>query len=61
MGDTGTVPKFTSRNESVATVSSDGVVKGVNSGVTYVDVKIGNIHKSYRIEVYAKRYVQDCK
>lgn len=53
-GDTGTVPEFTSRNESVATVSSDGVVKGVNSGVTYVDVKIGNIHKSYRIEVYAK-------
>ena len=54
LGDTGTVPEFTSRNESVATVSSDGVVKGVNSGVTYVDVKIGNIHKSYRIEVYAK-------
>ena len=54
LGDTGTVPEFTSRNESVATVSGDGIVKGVNSGVTYVDVKIGNIHKSYRIEVYAK-------
>ena len=27
LGDTGTVPEFTSRNESVATVSSDGTAR----------------------------------
>lgn len=53
-GLSGIVPAYTSRNTSVATVSPDGTIKGVRSGVTYIDVKIGEYNFYYRVEVAAK-------
>ncbi len=51
----GTVkPQYTSRNELVATVAQDGMVTGVNSGVTAVDAKIGSYYFTFRAEVAAK-------
>lgn len=46
--------EFFTRNSSVATVTPEGVVKGINPGVTYVDVHIGTMNFSYRVEVAAK-------
>lgn len=53
-GITGLIPEYSSRNPEVATVATDGTIKGVKSGVTYVDAKVGNIVFSYRVEVAAK-------
>lgn len=53
-GETGSAPVYTSRNSKIAKVSADGIVKGKKSGVTYIDVEIGTLHQSYRVEVYAK-------
>lgn len=52
-GAEGITPKYTSRNRKIATVKSDGTVKGVRSGVTYIDVNIGDYTRSLRIEVSA--------
>lgn len=52
-GAEGITPQYTSRNRKIATVKSDGTVKGVRSGVTYIDVKLGDYTKSFRIEVSA--------
>lgn len=46
-------PVYTSRNKSIATVEADGTVLAKKSGVTYVDVRIGNYSFSYRVEVAA--------
>ncbi len=46
-------PKFTSRDTSKCTVALDGTITGRGSGVTYVDVKIGTMTYSYRVEVAA--------
>lgn len=46
-------PTYTSRNKSIATVEADGTITAKKSGVTYVDVQIGNYSFSYRVEVSA--------
>ena len=48
------IPLYSIRNKNVATVKSDGTIKGKKSGVTYLDVKIGSCTFSYRVEVAAK-------
>lgn len=48
------VPTYSSRNEQIATVSDNGEVTGISSGVTYIDVKLGNMHFSYRVEIAAE-------
>lgn len=53
-GIDGLTPVYSSRNKSVAAVDSDGTITGRKAGVTYIDVKIGNMYFSYRIEVAAK-------
>lgn len=53
-GIDGLTPTYISRNPEVATVATDGTIKGIKSGVTYVDAKVGNIVFSYRVEVAAK-------
>lgn len=53
-GIDGMTPLFSSRNSNIATVTADGVVTGINSGVTYVDVHIGTMNFNYRVEVAAK-------
>lgn len=45
-GAEGITPQYTSRNRKIATVKSDGTVKGVRSGVTYIDVKLGVTQKA---------------
>lgn len=46
-------PVFTSRDTSKCTVALDGTITGRGSGVTYVDVKVGAMTFSYRVEVAA--------
>ena len=46
-------PVFTSRDTSKCSVALDGTITGRGSGVTYVDVKIGTMTFSYRVEVAA--------
>lgn len=46
-------PVFTSRDTTKCTVALDGTITGRGSGVTYVDVKIGTMTYSYRVEVAA--------
>ena len=53
-GIDGMAPTFSSRNSNIATVTADGIVTGINSGVTYVDVHIGTMNFNYRVEVAAK-------
>lgn len=44
---------YSSRNKKIATVKSDGTIKGVRSGVTYVDVNFADYTLSVRVEVAA--------
>ncbi len=53
-GIDGITPVYISRNPEVATVESDGTIKGIKAGVTYIDIKVGNMIFNYRIEVAAK-------
>ena len=53
-GIEGLTPFYASRNTSVATVTQDGLITAKQSGVTYVDVSLGNMTVSYRVEVAAK-------
>ncbi len=48
------VPHFGSRNPNVVSVSKKGVVKGRHAGVAYIDVYLGNMSYTYRVEVAAK-------
>ncbi len=52
-GIKGVQPIYTSRNTSIATVALDGTITGKSSGVTRVDVQIGSVSCSYRVEVSA--------
>lgn len=47
-------PIYTMRDTKVASVSVDGVIKGKKGGVTYVDVQIGSMTFSKRVEVASK-------
>lgn len=47
-------PTYRSRNKTIAVVTADGKVTGKNSGVTYIDAKVGSYTFSFRIEVAAK-------
>lgn len=53
-GLTGVTPRYSIRNKKVATVDSTGVITGAKAGVTYVDVKLGKMNFSYRVEIAAK-------
>lgn len=53
-GISGITPEYSVRNPIVASVATDGTIKGLQGGVTYVDVKIGYMNYSYRVEVAAK-------
>jgi hypothetical protein len=44
---------YSSRNKKIASIKSDGTIKGVRSGVTYVDVKFADYTLSVRVEVAA--------
>lgn len=46
--------KFVSRNKSIAKVSSKGKVTTKKSGVNYVDIQIGNVRYTKRVEVAVK-------
>lgn len=53
-GAEGITPAYSSRNNSIATVDSTGNITGKKAGVTYVDVRLGKMWFSYRVEVAAK-------
>lgn len=53
LGIDGVAVSYSSRNKKIATVKSDGTIKGVRSGVTYVDVKFASYTLSVRVEVAA--------
>ncbi len=46
--------KYVCRNKGIATVGSNGKVKTKKSGVTYVDIQLGKVRCTRRIEVAAK-------
>ena len=50
----GITPTYTSRNKSVAKVSKEGLITAKKAGVTYIDVSLGAMVYTYRVEVAAK-------
>ena len=46
--------KYSSENHNIATVDSNGVIKGIKSGVVYIDVKVSTMTFRYRVDVAAK-------
>lgn len=57
-GADGIAIKFASRNPLVASVASDGTVTGVGAGVTYMDIKVGSVSYTCRVEVAAEGMMQ---
>lgn len=53
-GVEGVKPVLTSRNPMVAIVAQDGTVTGTGAGVTYVDINIGSVMYTCRVEVAAE-------
>lgn len=54
MNTNGMTPVYKSRNSKVAAVDATGKIKGINAGVTYIDVQLDNATLTYRVEVAAK-------
>lgn len=44
-------PKFTSSNEAVATVTADGVVRGITTGTTVIKAVVGSFESSFTVNV----------
>lgn len=54
-------PKFTSSAPTVATVSADGVIKGVAEGNATITAKVGSIEKTFNVVVKPPLTVTDVK
>ena len=53
-GIDGVTPTYSSRNKKIVLAEADGTLTTKKAGVTYVDVQLGNITYTFRMEVAAK-------